>query len=484
MANIARVNLRPSRKSKSVMSAPSIAALAVAATVAAGAITGLTIGSTTISSTIAARIDRSVERVAYPEDFVASTTDGGTAFTLPDGGPVVGVDGGALPSSYPYNGQVDWTAAIQAAANSLASTCGAVRLRDDRLYYVSGLVTLPACVGIEGNARPLKMNDSPISIDGSGSGLVIARANAVSFLKLNHGGFVRRVNFGLRPGTTTPSAGKAIDLSGAYGIEISDVTINGCWDGIYSVNAGLVGQHITMRDVNILHFANIGMVLEKVVDLRWEGGTIMNWGTPWATTGKGTTINGGATMFFSKLLYQSSSEGVRSLGEAVQDIHWTDCTFDGLAVIAMSLKHVKQSTIIGCHFNSNTQYGVWLNDYTSGVTLANNNFIGTGLQSIVVQGATVPTSVTQTTITHNHFYFLSGNAVHVAANTTDFVVSGNTLSRYEPDTQGGPSGGDWHVFVDTGTSDRYVITYNVGAGESGIVSDGGSGVAKTVSGNH
>lgn len=73
------------------------------------------------------------------------------------------------------------------------------------------------------------------------------------------------------------------------------------------------------------------------------------------------------------------------------------------------------------------------------------------------------------------------HGVHIAANVNRFVVGNNIIGGL---VGGGTEGQGYGVFVAAGTSNNYTITNNVCNGNvTGVVSDGGTGVTKTVSGN-
>jgi hypothetical protein len=400
----------------------------------------------------------------------------------------------AYPESWGAKGDgvTDDTAAIQAAATSLALTGGTLVFAPDKLYRISAAITLPKGVVAEGNARPLKMSASPATIAGCGSGLITLQSSNVAFFVLSDGCAVRRVNLGLVAGTATPTGGKAIDMSGAYGCELTGVTVNGVFDGIYSVNASITPQHLRLRDVNVLRIANRGVVFSNVVDFAWDTGVIMNWGVGWTQTGKGVhLLNNCATGYFHKVLHQSLAEGIRVIGytetlpatptTSAQDLHWTDCIVDAPRDVAVACKGLRHSSFVGCNVFSSAGYGFWIDDYCVGVQIIGGCSEGGTNDGITIQGVQDTTTISGVTIMGRHFASLNGFGICVAADTSHFIISNNRFSRTSP-LIAGQSAMPYSICVVPGNSNHYVIVDNLGAGATGIISDGGTGLDKSVQG--
>jgi hypothetical protein len=77
----------------------------------------------------------------------------------------------------------------------------------------------------------------------------------------------------------------------------------------------------------------------------------------------------------------------------------------------------------------------------------------------------------------------ASNGIEIAADVSKFIISANTLGA---DVDIGINLQDYGVKVATGSSDYYDIVNNICAAEnvSGCVSDGGTGINKTITGNH
>lgn len=461
-------------------------AISSAVAVASGVFTSLTFtgtnGGTTITATTAAKLDYSAEHVVYPEQFVASTTDGGAAYTMPD----AGIDGGSAPPVYPYNGQVDWTGAIQAAANSLASTCGTVRLRDDKLYYTSGLVTGPNCVGFQGNAKSTIMRQKPRTVINSGTGIVSANAAAFSLLRIGHQGFVKGVNFDGSTSAIVPSAGAVIDFSGSYGVVIEDVLINRSWVGIQSDNGTTVTpQHFRIVNVNVANTLSKGLYLNTAVHGAIDNLTVWNGSTPdnnaFFNHGIGAHLTGGCeSLQFNNCLFADMLDGMRADGGApnyVNNLRINNSIFDAGQNVELVLKDVSFSSITGSWFASTSTYTIYITGGTHGVVIS-SSLLGGGSASGILFGSS---SVYDVIISNNTFNDVGdrgvgSHGVELAANQTKFSIIGNTF-------QAAAAKMLYSVYVPPGTSDRYIVAHNIGAGTSGFISDNGTGVAKVVSDN-
>ena len=107
------------------------------------------------------------------------------------------------------------------------------------------------------------------------------------------------------------------------------------------------------------------------------------------------------------------------------------------------------------------------------ITIQGSIFDNSGNDGLLITGGT-HIVVTGNEANNNGVTTAGKHGIEVAANVTDFNITNNIAV--------GNAG--FGIIVDTGTSNRYIITGNlITSNTGGGVSDGGSGASKTVSGN-
>jgi Pectate lyase superfamily protein len=117
------------------------------------------------------------------------------------------------------------------------------------------------------------------------------------------------------------------------------------------------------------------------------------------------------------------------------------------------------------------------------LSMTNTRIMGNALNGIVIAGG-VENLISNSWVTTNSVAGLgSHDGISVAAGVTRFVLSGNYLGK---DADVATNYQRYGVIVNTGGSDYYTIVNNICAAENatGCVSDSGTGVNKTVTGNH
>lgn len=383
------------------------------------------------------------------------------------------------------DGENDDSAAIQAAATSLASRgAGLIRLRDNAAYLVSTPIELPDGVSVAGNGVMVPYMSATVT--GYGSCLICPNAGNAAFLKLGNRSFVRNVNMGAHAGADNPTAGRAIDLTLKYGNRIREVSIHYSWDGIVTANPSPLALGTVLEDVKISRIANRGLSLCHTIDFKWNRGYVMNWGGPFDHIGKGIEIVGRCdTLYFSEILSQSMYRGfeVAATGAApASDIHLSHSIFDSSGNISIVLKGLIGSSINSCHFYGAPGYGIWCDDAVVDLTIESPKFVGGTADGIVLYGLTDTASLRGIDIHGGHFTLLDGYGINVAAGTCGFNIYGNHFSRLAPNAPTDPTvrNMQYAIKIEDGASDHYQIHKNTGHGLSGGVYDGGTGVNKYV----
>lgn len=447
-----------------------IAALVTAAVIAAGG--GIAYVST--------------ENVAYPEDFWQFTTDGGAKYTLPDGGPIVGIDGGVLPPEYPYDGTVNTSGAIQAAANAMAKSCGTVKLRPVA-YLFGSLVTVPPCVHIECASTKFDMAANPAApVLDHGTVLLSSRTTQFEFFKLGNNSSVKHCTFDAASSAATyPTVGKAIDFAGTYGVELEDLTFHHAATALSCRNAAWESTNFVIQRVNILNISstNYGIDLRWAVHGKIEDVVLMNLSYPGYGYGIGIA-DGSATLYLNKIVFQSINSGIRINGGAAglwtrmaDDIHITDCTFDALAganSIAIYGSNWTHSSVIGSLFGSSNSRHVWLTDATADVKFIGNTFGQVNLTAFTLAHA----SLSGILIDTNNFTAIApgggGNAIDAVADVGHFSVTNNTFRLTDP--HGLTGAFPYNLAIASGAGDYIKVLGNTGTGATGTISNNATGI--------
>jgi hypothetical protein len=118
-------------------------------------------------------------------------------------------------------------------------------------------------------------------------------------------------------------------------------------------------------------------------------------------------------------------------------------------------------TFTNCSFQGNIQDGLYIDSTCQNITVSNCVAINNGIGTTIYSG------------------------IYVAANTNNFSVIGCTLGCSSiPPSGGGSVPQKYGITVGSGTSNNYIITNNLVAGNiTAGVSDGGTGSSKNVSNN-
>jgi len=121
--------------------------------------------------------------------------------------------------------------------------------------------------------------------------------------------------------------------------------------------------------------------------------------------------------------------------------------------------------------------------YTGAVQITTSRIAGNFQHGILVQAGPKVCKFTNNLVQNNSVGGAgSFHGIIIAANATDFVITGNQCGT-DPNIGSGNNQG-FGIIVLAGTSDRYIIAHNLVSGNiSPGVSDGGTGVNKTVASN-
>lgn len=388
------------------------------------------------------------------------------------------------------DGSTDDTTAIENAYASLSGVGGTVQFQD-RPYLCRRQIAVPRLVHTRGYANMVDMsayNPSPVTT--FGTVLLSDQTGAFSFLKLSDGCTVRDINFDATADSILPTAGAVIDFSGAYGVSITDVHINRSFVGILATAEWQTPLTFNIERVAIRNFVSEGISLRYAVWGYINNVFIMNVaGSPLHYTGCAIRMTGGCeSLNLLNLLLEETLDGIRLEGDAHElssvcphFIRMDNVQIDRPDRTGFAVIDTFHTTIHDCIVG-----GGKVDVYIAG---ASSDIEVSGLQTwynrehpIWIAESTVKNVNIHDNKISLPIYGISG--ITVAANTSYFAVHDNQMHLTDP---GGGSeavgSADYLVTVASGTSDHYTIVNNIGAGASGVVSDGGSGENKTVTGN-
>ena len=158
---------------------------------------------------------------------------------------------------------------------------------------------------------------------------------------------------------------------------------------------------------------------------------------------------------------------------------FTNIYFDS-ATNGVNVNSAVELTFNDCWFSNRPNHGISLSN-TDGVRFTGGGAMNCGTHGVLVNATAVRTTFTNFSARGNSQASANvSSGIAFAPNTTDFIVQGCTL--------GGSLGfgsQKYGVFVDVGTSDRYIVSDNLVTGNTtGGVSDGGSGANKRVANNY
>lgn len=379
----------------------------------------------------------------------------------------------------------DDTPAFQAAANSLAVTGGTVKaLRGP--YLINGLVTFPAYVGLEGNARSLELRANPFSALGCGTALVRSNLVDFSFIRLGNGGFVRKINLGATTAGAVPLAGALINFTGSYAVTISEVSASHAYNGVLTDNAVYTAQHFLIHDVSITHFVGEAFSFRNAVDGHIERCVAMNLAPSamWRV-GIGYFYHDGCeTITQRQCLSEDTAHGTRVIGinggsaqQQPNNLLYENCTMDAINLTAWSFLHARNCRVAGGYADAD-QWGCWIGDEAVGIKVTGVSFVRNHFGGLRIDGV----GIRDINVHNNRF---DSNALPdgagfpqlgVTANVSYFSITNNEFTL-------GASIAAYSIQVDAGTSDHYVITGNRGTGVTDVVLDNGTGLDKFVNYN-
>lgn len=292
--------------------------------------------------------------------------------------------------------------------------------------------------------------------------------------------------------------GMSLDYSGppkAGAVAIYTSGANNEFDHLYIRRADIGAEFLNMaggflHHLQIWDYANVGVFIHNASDI-YINNFILN-----ANTSAGA--NGGIRL-------QDRAEAiVVSDGEILAGVH--SITMDAAsntvghrpAFNRFSNVYADSSTQEGGYFTnaadtefvggwfsggrSGSGYAGLLLNVTSGFRFTSTMFFNNGGNGASVMSGSVRTAFVNCKYSQNSVIAGTGVAsgIEFQAGTTDFIVTGSTLSN-----DGYPNTQKYGVFVSNGASDRYIISGNLVSGnQTAGIFDGGTGSNKSVTANY
>ena len=242
----------------------------------------------------------------------------------------------------------------------------------------------------------------------------------------------------------------------------------------FNVNIGIVSRgsrhYINKCDLR----ANVGILIETSAEVKSISDCVI------AVSNIGIRITGGAGIRISNCDIMGGNHNllVDPNSGVVASVVCENVFFDQGAQGCVRMVPTGTGVIVRCKFSncwmsgSSGSRGVALGVNVKGIQFDSCDIYGNAADGIFIAGQGIIVSNCQ--IAGN-----GGSGVSVGGGTTDFVITGNII---------GPTGdfgaNVWGVFINSGASDRYVITGNMLKGNTaGAISDGGTGTNKVVANN-
>lgn len=377
----------------------------------------------------------------------------------------------------PYNakgdGTTDDTAAIAAAVAAVIAAGGGVLWFPEGTYKVSSAVTISA----------------PMTLLGMGATISTTSASATIFTLTAASSNPGVIIDGLRFATTaTRTASQYIDSASANGTKIRRCRFDNAYDAI-AVTGGVVEGF----EVSSCYFYATNRVCVNITASTGSQGITTSFiqdntflgADPANQTVVAIQIAcvGDLTIRHNSSLYCSAAISTPAVsGKTVQALKIFDNWFDSGSASAINI-NPSGGIIYMTSISRN-----WIATFTSaGIVAAGTGTIGTisitdneignnGGNGIHIAS----TIVAETDIRGNKIGDCGGSGVVTVANLNKFKIISNTFGA----TGQWSTNAAYDVLINAGTSDYYIVTQNFSSpGGTGNISDGGTGVNKTVSGN-
>lgn len=358
----------------------------------------------------------------------------------------------------------DCTAAIQAAVDE-----------NTHIYVPAGIYPMTGIVSVPYGT----------SIHGAGwQESRFARAGAdFSFFNLDSHCSLEGVGFE-RIGATAHTSGRVIDCG--INTQLRDVFIDHCWDGIYLTGC----NGVFMERIYVNNWLNAGVNVDGACnDIQLSNFIMSHVATPVGTGIRlhnhveafscingdiiggeyGLTTSSDDTPFapenrlcpqfnkFTKVFFDSSELGVYL--DFTNATTFTNCWFaTSLAGSGVNVDEAYYQLFDGCTFITNYAHGIALiNPAQQGVRLANCQLLNNNLGNIGAHGIVATAGVSDWSV-------------------TDCDISNNAFPA--------SPGQSYGIFIDTGSSDRYIVRGNNLTGNAlGGMQDLGTGTNKRIGGN-
>ena len=369
-------------------------------------------------------------------------------------------------------GATDSTAAFQAALNYAAALNGSVLLPTGTLQISS--VTVNAQYKNLAS-RGAGKGATNISTTSTTANVLTLTVNYLDIFDLAITASVNRTAGAHLASTANVSTLSNVVFDKFY-IGLAGTDNEGMWTNLFFTNPMLNAVGMTLGSATFLGSYQVGLLITNV--MFYSGSYQPSAGIIVKSVGGMLLTNCLINTYGLNLwVCPGNNQGVYSMqvfGGAF------DAGTHGLAVDPTGTGVVARCKFIGTEFNSNTSDGVTIQN--SGTVLCNGfEFTecmfsqngGSGLG--IVAGAVAGVTVIGGNMGQN-----TGAGILIGAGIKDFTITGVQAGAYA----GWQGNGNYGITVQSGASDRYIISQNRTTGNtSGGVSDGGSGSNKSVTAN-
>lgn len=320
-------------------------------------------------------------------------------------------------------------------------------------------------LNVQGGTIPIRVDE----VDVFAQDVHVANFYGNAMLYITKGGWYQRLQLdGIWP-FTLPTAGHAAILAwqAAHGYTAGDVVTLVCPGGlglnmyIQAMTTGTSGGSAPTCKNYALTFTD----------------NTTSWQVATPVLGSNIQIDGSAVpgeIQISQLDAGSAENGISITNSAMRHVKISQAVISGTVKNAINAQNGDDLTVISSEIFGGfvtTGTGVNFASTWTGEGRIANSLIWSGQYEVFIGGGT------NTIITGNGLYGATTAAVGVAANVTNFSINGN---GFGPSVNYGTNAAG--VIVAAGTSDAYTITGNYGSGAGVSITDGGSGLNKTVIG--
>ena len=399
-----------------------------------------------------------------------------------------------LPSGYVTDGSVDYTTQIQAC---LTANAGKPIFVPPFAYQLSSQRTIPAGTSLYCPAVQMdpNVNASPLV---SGARFVTNSA-LFNFFKMSARTSLDGISFDSGTNTPTITGGLVIEIADVAGVILNNININRAFRAISVVNAAGYYNGVFVNNLAIKNYKDHGIFLSNAVgffvnkfylinnSIYTSGNTAIGLyeGTATADFCQGTLYGGGAGVV-------GSTSTPTTPPYCGQDWHFAAVDIDSFVGHGVNLSDAVDVTFdSGCWIGSNGGAGVNLTGGGDGYMFSDSTICQNYLSGGIINTTSGGVSFENNNIYSNNNQNIAGaGGLLFKAGQKDFSVVNN---RIHNSTFAYPGGGAiyvghqrYAVIVETGASDRYIISKNLKttANATGAIFDGGTGANKDVSNNY